>query len=80
MKRSEYIKLSSKDLKMLIKKKKREIKVLEDYCFDVEQKEHEQKYKLVKVKGCKGCPLENTIWNNTCDHCDGYHYKNKLKV
>lgn len=79
MKRSEYINLSSKELKYLINKKKKEIDILEDYCFDVEQKEHDEKYISVKVEGCKGCCLEHVDWNNTCDHCDGYHFVDKVR-
>lgn len=79
MKKSEYISLSSKEIKQLIKKKKREIALLEDYCFDVEQKEHDDKYILVKINGCRGCELENTEYNNTCDHCDGNHMEYRLR-
>ena len=79
MKKSEYVNLSSKEIKHLISKKKKEIDVLEDYCFEVEEKEHEQKYIHVKVEGCKGCELEHLDWNNTCDHCNGYHYEDKLR-
>lgn len=71
--------MSSKEIKELIKRKKKELDTLEDVLFDVEEREHNEKYEVVKFKGCKGCPLEHCDWNNTCDHCDGYYYKDKLK-
>jgi hypothetical protein len=73
LKKKEYVNLSSQQLKALIRKKEKEISILDDYCFEVKQKEDEEKYITVKVKGCKGCELENSMWNNTCDHCGGYH-------
>ena len=79
IKKSEYINLSSEELKLLIEKKKKELDALEDYCFDVELAEYRQKYITVKIEGCKGCKLEYTEWNNYCDHCDGYHYEDKLR-
>jgi len=36
-------------------------------------KENEEEY--VKIYGCQGCSLEHYGWNNTCDHCDGYHFE-----
>ena len=33
----------------------------------------------VRVEGCKGCELEYYGWNNSCDHCEGYHYEERLR-
>lgn len=79
MRKSDFIKLSSKELKGVIKKRKKELITLEDILFEVEDREYKEKHVTVMVKGCKGCQLEHCVWNNTCDHCDGYHCEDRLR-
>lgn len=72
-------KLSSGELERMITAAKTELSSLESALFDAKIREHDEKYVRVRVEGCTGCTLENYRWNASCDHCDGYHYEDKLR-
>ena len=77
MKKLDYLNLSSTELKDIINKKQKEIKILNNYYEDVKLKEHEEKYETVRVDGCKGCGLEHYDYCN--EHCEGWHIEERLR-
>ena len=67
------------ELKVLRDNTKLELRRLEELIFELEKEEHDKMFISVRVEGCKGCELEYYGWNNSCDHCEGYHYEERLR-